>query len=457
MTETKIAKPELVASTSGIRGVVGNGLDPILITRYGCAFGTFLKRGTVIIGRDSRPSGEMVKSAVIAGLTSVGIDIIDIGIVPTPTVEIAVKALKGIGGICVTASHNPGQWNALKFFNKTGEFITAEEYREIDALYKSGAFAFAPVKSLGKMSAQSGWVEKHVAKTLALKTVRKPQIKAKKFTVVVDAINGAGSVAVPMLLRKLGVRVIEINCKGDGNFVHEPEPTPKNLSQLAREVKKRKADLGMACDPDADRLALVDETGKAVSEEHTLTIAVQEVLRTTKGATVINLSTSKTTSDVAGAMGSKVYLSKVGESNVVALMRSVKGVIGGEGNGGVIYPSFHAGRDSLVAAALVLSALSRSKATLSELVKTFPRYYSIKGKANLPGDFSSKLAAFESTVETLCGPVSVDRQDGLRFDFASGWLQIRSSNTEPIFRVIVETSNQKTTDDLYGKVISFFQ
>lgn len=450
-------KSELIASTSGIRGVVGNGLNPIIVTRYGCAFGSLLGKGTVVIGRDSRPSGEMVNMAVIAGLVSVGINVIDIGIVPTPTVEIAVKALKAVGGICVTASHNPAQWNALKFFNKTGEFITADEYRELDNIYESQSFGLVGVKALGKVTIQTGWVEKHVAKTLAVKAVRKEAIKRRKFTVVVDAINGAGSVAMPLLLRKLGVRVIEINCKGDGNFVHEPEPTPKNLSQLAREVKRRKADLGMACDPDADRLALVDETGTAVSEEHTLTIAVQEVLRSTRGATVINLSTSKTTSDVATAMGSRVYLSKVGESNVVALMRQVKGVIGGEGNGGVIYPSFHAGRDSLIAAGLVLSALSRGKGTLSELVKTFPRYYSIKGKANLPDDFTARLQAFESAVESLIGPATVDRQDGLRFDFASGWLQIRSSNTEPIFRIIVESNQADLTEDVYSKVLTYFR
>jgi len=253
-------------------------------------------------------------------------------------------------------------------------------------------------------------------------------------------------------------RLLRYGCFSfDGNFVHEPEPTPKNLSQLAREVKRHKADLGMACDPDADRLALVDETGKAVSEEYTLTIAVQEVLRSSKGATVINLSTSKMTADVAVAMGSKVYLSKVGESNVVTVMRQKKGVIGGEGNGGVIYPSFHAGRDSLIAAGLVLSALGRGKATLSELVKTFPRYYSIKGKANLPADFATRLAAFESTVESLCGPATVDRRDGLRFDFTAGWLQIRSSNTEPIFRVIVESNQSELTNDIYNKVLKYFR
>ncbi len=449
--------PQLIKSTSGIRGVVGNGLDPVMITQYGCAFGTFLKRGTVVVGRDSRPSGDMVKAAVISGLVSVGIDVIDIGIVPTPTVEIAVTGLKAVGGICVTASHNPAQWNALKFFNRTGEFITAEEYLALDSIFNSQTFDFKPVAKLGRISSQDGWADKHIAKTLALKAVQRAAIKKRRFKVVVDAVNGAGSYALPLLLEKLGAKVYRLNCEGDGNFVHEPEPTPKNLSQLAREVKRRKADLGMACDPDADRLALVDETGKAVSEEHTLTIAVQEVLHSARGATVINLSTSKTTADVATAMGSKVHYSKVGESNVVTMMRQKKAVIGGEGNGGVIYPSFHAGRDSLVAAALVLSSLSRGRTSLSVLVRTFPKYYSIKGKANLPSDFTARLTQFESTVESLIGPATVDRRDGLRFDFAAGWLQIRSSNTEPIFRVIVECNQSPLTDNIYKQVLEYFR
>jgi phosphomannomutase len=450
-------KKQLIKSTSGIRGVVGNGLDPVLVTQYGCAFGTFLKRGTVVIGRDSRPSGEMVRAAVISGLVSVGIDVIDIGVVPTPTVEIAVKKLKAVGGICVTASHNPAQWNALKFFNKSGEFITDDEYSALDGIFNSRAFAYQPVVGLGQIKIQSGWADTHIALTLAVKAVRKSAIRKRRFKVVVDAVNGAGSYALPELLEKLNVKVYRINCEGDGNFVHGPEPTPKNLTQLAREVKRRKADLGMACDPDADRLALVDEDGCPISEEYSLTIAMQEVLRSRKGATVINLSTSKATADVAEAMGSKVHYSKVGESNVVAMMREKKAVIGGEGNGGIIYPAFHAGRDSLIAAALVLSALSRGKQTLSELVGTFPKYYGTKGKANLPSDFASRLARFESTVETLIGPATIDRRDGLRFDFSAGWLQIRSSNTEPIFRVIVESNQSTLTKEIYNKVLEHFR
>ena len=450
-------KKQLIKSTSGIRGVVGNGFDPVLVTQYGCAFGTFLRRGTVVVGRDSRPSGEMAKASVISGLVSVGDDVVDIGIVPTPTVEIAVKKLRAIGGICVTASHNPSQWNALKFFNKSGEFINAEEYSALDGIFNSRAFAYRPVGKLGHIKVQDGWTDTHIALTLAVRAVQKAAIRKRRFKVVVDAVNGAGSYALPALLEKLNVQVYRINCESDGNFVHPPEPTPKNLTQLAREVKRRKADLGMACDPDADRLALVDEKGRPVSEEYSLTIAVQEVLRSHKGATVINLSTSKTTADVAEAMGSKVYYSKVGESNVVAMMRRKKAVIGGEGNGGVIYPAFHAGRDSLIAAALTLSALGRGNQTLSELVGTFPKYYSIKGKASLPSDFAGRLSRFESMVESLIGPATIDRRDGLRFDFSTGWLQIRSSNTEPIFRVIVESNRSALTEAIYGKVVDYFR
>lgn len=449
-------KKQLIKSTSGIRGVIGNGLDPVTVVTYGAAFGTFLKKGKVVLGRDSRPSGDMISRAVISGLVSVGIDVIDIGIVPTPTVEIAVKALKAAGGICVTASHNPAPWNALKFFNRTGEFITAAEYRKLEGIADSGRFAFKPVETLGEVTVRGGWDDEHVKRTLARVPLNKPAIKRRRFKVVVDAVNGAGSKALPAMLRKLGVTVIELNCDFSGKFAHEPEPTPKNLRQLSRWVKKHKADLGMACDPDCDRLALVDEKGQAISEEFTLTIAVGEILRRKRGATVINLSTSRATSDVAEALGGRVYRSKVGEANVVAMMRAKRAIIGGEGNGGVIYPSFHAGRDSLVAAALVLTALARHKMDLSTLVETFPTYSIIKSKAPLPENFDVKLSKFEKEIKNLLGKTSIDRRDGLRFDFAEGWLQLRRSNTEPIFRLIVETTSFKLTAQLKRKTIGFF-
>ena len=424
---------------------------------YGAAFGTFLKKGTVVVGRDSRPSGEMFASAVIAGLNSVGIDVVDVGMVPTPTVEIATTGLKAAGGICITASHNPAEWNALKFFNATGEFITPAQYKRLDRILTSGRFAFKPFSGLGKLTVGQGWVEKHVDKVLKLKEVNRPAIRRRKMRVVVDAVNGAGSKALPLLLEKLGVDVIELNCEGDGRFVHEPEPVPKNLGALCRAVKKHKADLGMACDPDADRLALVDDKGRPIGEELTLTVAVKEILTKSRGPVVINLSTSKTTADVARATGSRLYYSKVGEANVVEMMHRRQATIGGEGNGGVIFPACHAGRDALVAAALVLTCLARERKSLSGLVETLPMYYNIKTKAALPKDFTRRLKRFEKDAEKLVGRTKVDRRDGLRFDFRQGWVQIRSSNTEPIFRLIIETDDEALTTRLLTDVKRFFK
>jgi phosphomannomutase len=450
-------KTKLMKSISGIRGVVGAGLDPVLIATYGAAFGTYLKKGKVVIGSDTRPSGEMVRRAVTSGLMSVGIDVIDLGVVPTPTVEIAVKANRAAGGICVTASHNPASWNALKFFNDRGEFLTPAQYGRMNRVFESGRFAYCPVEKLGKIVFQADWIAEHIRRTLAVKAVNKRAVKKAGFTVVVDAINGAGSFALPELLEAMGAKVHRINCDGSGKFVHEAEPLPRNLVQLARAVKKHKADLGMACDPDADRLVLVDEKGRPVYEELTLTAAVYQVLRRQHGPTVINLSTSRTTADIAKAMGSKVFLSKVGEANVVEMMHKNGAVIGGEGNGGVIYPGFHAGRDALIGAALVLSALAETGRTLSQLVETFPRYYNIKAKAALPDDFNQRLKKFEENAKSLMGKAKIDRRDGIRFDFKEGWLQLRKSNTEPIFRLIIETSSETLTEKLRLDTLRYFK
>ena len=452
-----MAKTVLIKSISGVRGIVGRGLEPSLAVAYGAAFGTFLKKGTVVVGRDSRPSGEMFTSAVIAGLTSVGIDVVDIGMVPTPTVEIATAELKAAGGICITASHNPAEWNALKFFNNTGEFITPAQYRRLDRILISNRFAHKPFSGLGRVTVQQGWVEKHVDKVLKLKEVNRLAVRRRRLKVVVDAVNGAGSKALPLLLEKLGVEVVKLYCAGDGRFVHEPEPIPKNLVGLCRAVKRHKADLGMACDPDADRLALVDDKGRPIGEELTLTIAVKEILTKSKGPVVINLSTSKTTADIARAGGSRLYFSKVGEANVVEMMHRRKATIGGEGNGGVIFPACHAGRDALVAAALVLTCLARERKNLSSLVETLPVYYNIKTKAARPNDFTRRLKRFEKGAEKLVGRTKVDRRDGLRFDFQQGWIQIRSSNTEPIFRLIIETDSEALTTRLLRDVKRFFK
>jgi phosphomannomutase len=448
--------PTLIKSTSGVRGIVGDGLDATIATDYARAFGVFVGKGKVVVGRDTRKSGDMLKRAVLKGLTSVGIDVVFIGIVPTPTVEIAVKQLKAAAGICITASHNPGEWNALKFFNKKGEFITAEEFEALENVIKSGMYLQPYDGKLGKAKTQSGWVEKHVKKTLALKVLDKTAIRKRKLKIIVDAINGAGSVALPLLLKKLCTKHIKMLCKSSGDFVHEPEPIPKNLTLLCENVRRHKADLGLACDPDADRLAIVDEKGNPLGEELTLAIAVREVLRKKKGPVVINLSTSKVTGDEAIKAGVPLYYSKVGESNVVQLMHEKKAVVGGEGNGGVIFPEFHSGRDALVAATLVLSAISRFNGTMSRFAETFGKYYTIKSKAAINEGFAAKLKLFETDVKTFVHNPTFNNIDGLRIDFMEGWVLIRQSNTEPIFRVMVETNSQKLSESLSTKVMDYF-
>jgi phosphomannomutase len=428
-----------------------------MITAYGAAFGTLLKRGKVVVGSDTRPSGEMVRRALFAGLVATGLDVVDIGIVPTPTVEIAVKKLVAAGGVCVTASHNPAEWNALKFLNRRGEFLTPSEYKKLDRIFEAERYAYRPSGKLGRIACQSGWIDRHIKMALAVKGLSRAAVRRRKFKVVVDAVNGAGSEALPALLEKLGVRVFRLNCDSSGRFTRGPEPVPENLKALGRAVRARGADLGMACDPDADRLALVDESGRPIGEELTLAIAVKEVLAKKTGPTVINLSSSQVTADVARAAGSKVYYSRVGEANVVEMMHRKRAVIGGEGNGGVIYPDFHAGRDSLIAAVLTLSCLARERRSLSELAGTFPRYFFIKSKAPLPDDFSGRLKRFEKDAGRLLGKVKVDRRDGLRFDFAGGWLLLRKSNTEPIYRLVVETAEREKSRRLQATVAGYFK
>lgn len=433
----------LMVSTSGIRGVVGPILNPVVVARYVAAFGTYLKKGKVVVGRDSRPSGIILKETVIAALRAVGRNVIDIGLVPTPTVEIAVTGLKAAGGICLTASHNPAEWNALKFFGKTGEFIDKSALEKIKAIEKDGKFAFAAYNKLGKLTTDSTWIERHISDILRLKIINRAAIKKARLKVIVDAINGAGSFALPELLERLGIRVVRVNCKGDGDFTHEPEPVPHNLAQLARAVKKHKAHLGMACDPDADRLALVDEKGRPIGEELTLALAVKFVLAKRRGNVVVNLSTSRVTEEAALMAGEKIFYTPVGEANVIAGIRKHKAVIGGEGNGGVIYPGFHAGRDALVGAAMIVSLLAEGRVTLSQAAGSVPEYFNIKSKAALPRDFEKNIANLEKVAQSIFTDLRIDRRDGLRFDFSRGWFQVRKSNTEPIYRLIVETDDRR--------------
>jgi phosphomannomutase len=450
-------KAPLMKSTSGIRGIVGLTLDPPTVVGYAAAFGQWAKGGRIVVGRDSRPSGAYISQLVTSTLALTGCDVIDLGIVPTPTVELEVIGQKAAAGIAITASHNPAEWNALKFFNARGEFITRSQYGQLEKIVSRAKPAFATFDKLGSVASDHGAIDRHIAAVLKIGAVRPQKVKAGRFKVVVDAINGAGSKALPEFLEKMGVKVIRLNCKNDGDFFRKPEPIPENLAQLGRAVKKHKADLGLACDPDADRLALVDEKGRPIGEELTLTLAVAYYLLQNKGPVAINMSTSRVTADVARMVGSRVFLSPVGEANVIAEMRKRKAVIGGEGNGGVILPECHYGRDALVGAGLVMSYLAQAGKSLSQLAGTLPAYSNIKKKAPLPNGFDRKLAGLEAQIEGVFGRTRVDRRDGLRFDFAEGWIQVRKSNTEPIYRLIVEARTEATARKMVSSVMKILK
>lgn len=435
-------------SLSGIRGIVGLSLDPPTVIAYAAAFGQLVRKGKVVVGRDSRPSGGYISQLVCSTLALAGCDVIDLGIVPTPTVELAVIHHKAVGGIAITASHNPTEWNALKFFNSSGEFITRREYTRLEKMVDDNKPRFQPHDKIGRVMFDDQAIGRHIASVLRLKTIHPNEIRKRRYRIVVDAINGAGSEALPQLLERLGASVIRLNCKNDGNFFRKPEPIPENLTQLGQWVRRHKADLGMACDPDADRLALVDETGRPIGEELTLALSVAYYLLFKKGPIAINLSTSRATADVARMTGSRVYYSPVGEANVIAEMRRRSAVIGGEGNGGVILPDSHYGRDALVGAGLVISFLARSNRRLSELAGTIPAYCTIKKKAPLPGRFERKIYIVEKQFKAAFGRVEIDRRDGLRCDLADGWVQVRKSNTEPIYRLFVEARSVELARDL---------
>jgi phosphomannomutase len=445
-------KAPLMKSTSGIRGIIGKSLDPPTVIRYAAAFGRFLKKGKVILGRDSRPSGAFFSDLVSSTLALTGCEVIDLGIVPTPTVELAIMHHKAAGGIAVTASHNLSEWNALKFFSSKGEFITGREYTRLEKTASAEDFAYAPYNRLGSIAFDDKAIERHIKSVLKIKAVSSAKIRKRKFTAVVDAINGAGSSALPLLLERLGVKVIRLNCKGDGDFFRNPEPVAKNLTQLGTAVGRHKADLGLACDPDADRLALVDEKGRPVGEELTLTLSVAYYLLKNKGPVVINLSTSRATADMAKMVGCRVFYSPVGEAGVIAEMRRRKAIIGGEGNGGVILPECHYGRDALVGTGLILSHLAKTGGSLSHLTGTIPAYCNIKKKAPLPGQFERKISRVEKEITSIFGRVKTDRRDGLRLDLDEGWIQVRKSNTEPVYRLIIEARSEKLAQRLVSLV-----
>jgi phosphomannomutase len=438
----------LMVSISGIRGIVGDGLDPNVLVKYTSAYADFIGKGTVVVGRDARITGDMVQEIVVGTLIAKGINVVEIGIVPTPTVQYTVKTLRAQGGIAISASHNPNEWNALKLLNSTGQFMGPEENEEMKKLLDKSGESFLPWDKIGKRKKYDAALKKHVEDTLSLKYIDKAKIKRRKFRVVVDCVNGAGVYVVPQMLKELGCKVIEMNCDKTGIFPRLPEPIPENLVKTMKRVKKGKADLGIVVDPDVDRLVLITDKGKPFGEENTITQAVKFILSKKKGSVVINLSTTRAVDDVAHEYGAKVYRSPVGEANVVKKMKEVKAVIGGEGSGGVIYPTLHYGRDALVGIAITLQHLTEFKGKMSELKAELPQYFIVKKKIDL-GDINP-----DKVIEKLIkqyGAEKVNMDDGLRVDFFNHWVHFRKSNTEPIIRIIVEGESQKEAEMLAEK------
>jgi phosphomannomutase len=440
----------LMAGISGIRGVVGQSLTPDVALRYSSAFGNLCRSRKVVVGRDSRTSGEMIKSAVISGLLATGCSVVDLGICATPTVEIAVVELKARGGIIVTASHNPIQWNALKFVGSDGIFLSPKENQKLFDLVRKDQIKYQPWNKIGKIGSDSSWSKKHIEKILGLKYINVRKIRQRKFKVVLDCCNGAGGVVSPDLLKALGCQVIELNCQPNGLFPHDPEPVPRNLASLCRAVRKHQADLGFANDPDVDRLAIVSEKGIPLGEEATLALATRFILSRKPNLPVVtNISTSRMIDDIAKESGSKVCRTKVGEAHVARKLKQMKGIIGGEGNGGVILPDLHYGRDALVGKALILEYLAESGKSVSLLASELPRYFMVKKKTKLSRNFKRNLSRLKNKYTRG----KINSLDGLRIDYNDLWLQVRKSNTEPQVRIIAEARSKQEASKLVTDIL----
>ncbi len=458
----KILFVTLIKSISGIRGTIGGkpgeALTPVDVVKFAAAFGTWVKSRNgkkIVIGRDARISGEMVSNLVSNTLQGLGLHVVDLGLSTTPTVEIAVPIEKAGGGIILTASHNPIQWNALKLLNEKGEFISAADGAEVLRLAESERFDFASVEKLGNYKKADHYIKKHIELIKKNKLVDVKAIQNSKFKIVVDAVNSSGGIAVPMLLKELGVKTIKkLYCEPTGKFPHNPEPLPENIKAICREVKKRKYDLGIIVDPDVDRLALVQEDGKPFGEEYTLVTVADYVLSRKKGNTVSNLSSTRALRDVTEKAGGKYSAAAVGEVNVVSAMKETKAVIGGEGNGGVIFPDLHYGRDSLMGIALFLSHLAKSKMKASELRKTYPEYFISKNKIELTPDIN--IDRVLEQIKQKYQNEKINTIDGVKIDFEreKEWIHLRKSNTEPIIRIYAESQNEKKADELANRIIS---
>jgi len=430
---------KLLFSVAGARGIVGKTIDADVVTRLTLAFCSILPEGEIVVGRDTRPSGDSLAHSVIGAVTATGRDCVDLGVATTPTVEMITEKLGAAAGIIITASHNPVEWNALKFLDHRGIFITKPVSEKLYDAFESGKFTLADGRGCGNVKEYGPSADDHIRAILDLEAVDAEAISSRKFKVVLDCINGAGSVIAPRLLSELGVTVVEINCEPNGDFFRDPEPRPENLQELAQRVRGEGADLGFACDPDADRLALVDGEGNAVSEEDTLALAVDGVLSAAPGPVVVNMSTSSLIDHIAQKYAVDVYRTPVGEAHVVDMMLRRGAKIGGEGNGGVIYPALHPGRDAPLGMALILQLLADRGISLREQLEQYPPFFIRKEKVALEGQFSSE------TISRLAGgldPASIDTQDGVKACFDDGWFHLRVSNTEGIVRVITEASTE---------------
>ncbi|MDR1371583.1 MAG: phosphoglucosamine mutase [Dysgonamonadaceae bacterium] len=450
----------LIKSISGIRGTVGghtgDNLTPPDIVKFTAAYSTFIKSQkhrskTIIVGRDARLSGEMVRNLVAGTLTGTGFDVIDTGLATTPTVELAVVMERAAGGIIITASHNPKHWNALKLLNSKGEFLNAAEGAEILSIAENETFPFAEVDNLGKIKTDLTFTEKHIQHVLSLDLVDAEAIRSAGFTVAFDAVNSVGGLALPALFKALGVkRIIPLNAEPTGIFAHNPEPLPQHLTDIAALVKTEKADVGFVVDPDVDRLAIITESGEMFGEEYTLVAVADYVLQHKRGNTVSNLSSTRALKDITEKYGGKYAAAAVGEVNVVEKMKATNAVIGGEGNGGVIYPASHYGRDALVGIALFLSRLAKSGKTVSELRKTFPSYYMAKQRIDLSP--STNVDALLASLKQRFAAYPVNDTDGIKVDFPDRWVHFRKSNTEPVIRIYTEAPTMEDAEKLAVEV-----
>lgn len=441
-----------MVSISGLRGIVGPSLTPDVIVRYTAAYAEYCNRGTIILGRDGRVTGKAITHIVSSTLLAMGCDVVAIGVCPTPTVQLAVEQKKAAGGISITASHNPIEWNGLKFLASTGLFLDAEENRAFWSIVEKQASTYAVWDKQGRHTAAPEFIDDHIRNVLTLPYIDIDRVRKRRLKVVLDCVNAAGGVIVPKLLREFGCEVVEIHCDVSGVFAHTPEPIPENLTELCRRVKEEKADLGIAVDPDVDRLVLIDEKGEPFGEEYTIASVVKFVLgkesaRGSKsGSVVVNLSTTRAVDDIAAAFGYHTIRTAVGEINVAKTIKETGAVVGGEGSGGVILPASHIGRDAPVGIGLTLQHLAEFGGALSELKQTMPLYHITKGKVAL--DSSRADGALERIRKKFSAAGKINTVDGLKIDFPTTWVHLRKSNTEPIIRIIAEAPAREEADDL---------